>query len=198
MGETNLVMTTNELAQVLNAALNGQPHVFTGADIIALISCVAAIALAVIACLALRDSKASAASAKQSAAEAKTANDLASNANLLAERIAKRAGVIELHQAWHGVNRFDPDRPVYPDAINAANALDLTASLWNHDVLEREILFQSYWKWFREFYRVLSKCELVIPRDGRRICDMLSPAVTLAYKQMEDMELKGVKQTTIK
>jgi hypothetical protein len=192
-------MTTNELAQVLKAVLQSQPHDSFGVpEWIALVAAIAAVAMAVIAGYALLHAKASAASARQSAAEAKTANGLAATANLLTEQIAKRAGVIELHQAWRGVNRFDPNttKPIFPDAINAANALDLTSSLWNHDVLEKVILFQSYWKPFKDFYRVLSKCEIVMP-DGRRVCDMISPTVTLTFKQMEEMELKGVAQTTL-
>ena|SRR5579863_8175822 len=160
------------------------------ADTIALIAAIAAIISAALAGLALRDSRRSADATEISAQAAK-------NANSLSERIAKRAGVIELHQAWRGVNRFKPEAPVYPDAINIVNALDLTASLWNHDVLEKVILFQSYWKTFKECYLVISNCDLVIPRDGRKISSMISPAVTLAYKQMEEMELKGVVQTRI-
>jgi len=168
----------------------------TTADVIALVAAIAAVASAVIAIFARNDSKDSAIAAKESATVANTANEIAKSANVLSERIAKRACVIELHQAWQGVNRFDPKKPIYPDAIKGSNALDLTASLWNHDVLEKGILFQSYWKPFKDLYGILSICDLPL-QDGRRIRDMISPAVTLAFKQMEEMELKGVNQTAI-
>jgi hypothetical protein len=170
-------MTTNELAQVLKSVLQPHDNTFLGpAEWIAIVSAVAAILAAVIALLALRNSN---------------------HANAIAERIAKRAGVIELHQAWQNVNRFDPKNPLFSDAIRAVNALELTASLWNHDVLEKEILFQSYWKWFKEFYNVLSACQLIIPKDGRRVCDMIAPSVSLTYRQMEDRELHSIPQTSI-
>lgn len=58
----------------------------------------------------------------------------------------KRQGVIDLHMAWQSVNEIDPANLVGPDVCIAANALSLTATLWNHGVVERIILFQSYWK----------------------------------------------------
>ena len=186
-------MTTNELAQVLQAFVPKQPtNSFGPNEWIAIAATIIALVSVFIAYYALRDSRRSAVSAERSANAANTANDLM-------ERISKRVGVIELHHAWHGVCRFDQNNPVFPDAINAANALDLTASLWNHDVLEKEILYQSYWKPFKEIYNTLSQCQLLIPKDGRRISDLVSSAaVTLAYRQMEALELQKVSQTSLK
>lgn len=183
-------MSTNDLITALRTVFPGKEQGLETGEWIAILAAIAAIASVVVAVLALRNSSRSAAAAERSA-------NVASQANGLAERIAKREGVIDLHLAWRGVNRFNPAEPIFPDAINAANALDLTASLWNHDVLEKELLFQSYWKWFKEFHRVLSNCDIVMPADGRRISDLISPSVTLAYKQMETWELRNVQQTTM-
>lgn len=189
-------MGTNELRTVLESVLPKEHGMSTG-DIIALIASIAAIASFIVAYVALRHSRKFADAAQKSAEAAQKSAAYAQQANSLAADIAKRTGVIELHNAWKGVNRFDPTNPIFPSAINAANALDLTASLWNHDVLEKEILFQSYWKWFSEFHRVLSACNLQLPNDHRRVCDLISPAVKLAYQQMEERELKSVRQTNL-
>lgn len=60
----------------------------------------------------------------------------AGEATATSKDIARRQGVIELHMAWQGVNNIDVSNLIGPDVINAANAISLTATLWNHDVVE--------------------------------------------------------------
>jgi hypothetical protein len=80
-------MTTNELAQVINAVVQNQPHESVGTDrLIALIASLAAVALTVIAGYALRDSRASATSARQSADAAQKSADAAQRTNDLLAR----------------------------------------------------------------------------------------------------------------
>src|SRR5688572_21657440 len=70
---------------------------------------------------------------------------VAIGAAVVSRRVARTNSVIDLHNAWREVNAIDPTQPVGPDVRTAINALDLTASLWKHHVIDRQILFQSYW-----------------------------------------------------
>lgn len=61
------------------------------------------------------------------------------------------------------INAIDPENLITPDVVKAVNALELTASLWNHDVVAKEILHQSYWQSFRDLYDVLYHCNKIPP-----------------------------------
>lgn len=146
------------------------------------------------------------ANGKAAAAEAsaKAANDLASSANQIAAEsnrlnidFFKRQGVIDLHMAWRAVNEIDPNNLIGPDVNLAANALDLTSSLWNHDVMEKEILYQSYWASFRLLYETLKNCDKVVPGYTKRAKEFLSASVELAYEDMKKHHLAKTKTSTI-
>lgn len=109
----------------------------------------------------------------------------------------KRQGVIDLHMAWQGVNEIDPATLVGPDVCLAANALSLTATLWNHDVVERIILFQSYWKSYKALYDSLS-CDVLVPGYTTKKCrDFLTPEMLRAYEEMKDFAMERVEQTKV-
>jgi hypothetical protein len=113
------------------------------------------------------------------------------------KNIARRQGVIELYKAWEGVNDIDPTKPITPDIVKAANATSLTASLWNHDVIEKQILLQSYWPAYKDIYDSLSKMDGLIP--GKKVSgrSLLSSEITKVYEEMKKMELDSVRQTRI-
>ena len=122
---------------------------------------------------------------------------LAGRANNLNIKIFKRQGVIDLHMAWHGVNDIDQNNLVGPDVINAVNALSLTASLWNHDVIDKEILYQSYWGSYKEIYDKLYNLDILVP-GLKKTCKVLMTAeIRKAYRGMEDYDLKTVKQSKL-
>ena len=52
--------------------------------------------------------------------------------------------------SWNNVNDIDVKNLIGPDIVKAVNALSLTASLWNHDVIEKTILYQTYWGSYKE------------------------------------------------
>jgi len=113
------------------------------------------------------------------------------------KNIARRQGVIELYKAWEGVNDVDPNKPITPDIVKAANAISLTASLWNHDVIEKQILFQSYWPSYKDIYDSLNKMDQLIP--GKKVTgrSLLSSEITKVYEEMKKLELGSVQQTRI-
>lgn len=122
---------------------------------------------------------------------------LAGRANNLNIKIFKRQGVIDLHMAWHGVNDIDQNNLVGPDVINAVNALSLTASLWNHDVIDKEILYQSYWGSYKEIYDKLYNLDILVPGLKKTCKVLMTTEIRKAYRGMEDYDLKTVKQSKI-
>ena len=69
---------------------------------------------------------------------------VAGKANNINKNVFKRQGVIDLHMSWNNVNDIDVKNLIGPDIVKAVNALSLTASLWNHDVIEKTILYQTF------------------------------------------------------
>lgn len=121
----------------------------------------------------------------------------AGKATAASQDIARRQGVIDLHMAWQGVNHIDTSNLIGPDVINAANAISLTATLWNHDVVEKTILFQSYWRAFKDIYDTLYSCNQLIPGQHKTCRDLITSDITRAYKELESMEIGNVSQTQI-
>lgn len=108
----------------------------------------------------------------------------------------RRQGVIDLHMAWTGVNGLSATAPVGPDIQRAANALSLTASLWNHDIIDKVILYQSYWEAFRDLHDFLkTNANLQVPGYSKTCRDFLSPEVEKVYEDMRQKSLSGVTQT---
>lgn len=113
----------------------------------------------------------------------------------------QRQGVIDLHMAWQGVNEIDledEEEVITPDVVKAVNALDLTASLWNHDVIDKSILYQSYWPTYRELYDSLYSSDTLVPGINRRARDLITSEMTRAYEEMKDTDIDKVRQTQLK
>ena len=141
-----------------------------------------------------------------------SASDLISGASLLVSLFAlyqssksrktdiktfQRQGVIDLHGVWGHVHGIDPANPKTEHIVEATNVLTLTAALWNHDIVEKTILYQCYWISYKALYESLFNCHVVVPRLNKKGCECLSPEITKVYDQMKAMEINGVKQTTV-
>lgn len=122
---------------------------------------------------------------------------IAGKASNLNKKMFKRQGIIDLHMAWHGVNDIDLEKPICPDIIKAFNALELTSSLWNHDALEKIILYQSYWEPFRNIYDKLYHYTSNIVGLNKSGKSLLTREITKAYEDMKKIDLSSVKQTTL-
>jgi hypothetical protein len=137
--------------------------------------------------------------------KADAANALAIEANTIAKRadetnknIARRQGIIELHVAWSTVSQINrANGPIGPDIAKASNAISLTAALWNHDVIEREILYQQYWPEFERIYVALKGWTVQVPGYTRDADSFITKEVTAAYKEMEARHLSDVKGTKL-
>ncbi len=104
------------------------------------------------------------------------------------ERIFRRQGVIDLHMAWQGVNRINSQKPITGHVVKAVSVLELTAALWNHDIIEKNILYQSYWDDYRELVDTLSGSRTPVPKMTRRCCDFITQPVRDAYQEMDAFE----------
>ena len=134
----------------------------------------------------------SAAASIISAGAAVVALDRARVAREVSERMFRRQGVIDLHMAWQGVNSLDPEQAIAGDLVKAVGALELTAALWNHDIIEKLILYQSYWDSYRELVDTLSHSQVVVPEMKRRFCDFITPPVLRAYDEMREFASRQV------
>lgn len=121
----------------------------------------------------------------------------AGRANSLNKNIFKRQGVIDLHMAWQGISDIDPNNLVGPDVVKAVNALSLTASLWNHDVIEKSILYQSYWESYKDLYDKLYNLDVLVPGLKKTCKSLMTPEIKKAYKGMDEVDLKTVIQTNL-
>jgi hypothetical protein len=122
---------------------------------------------------------------------------LSGKASVTNKRMFKRQGVIDLHMAWQDINDIDPKNLIGPDIVKAVNALSLTASLWNHDVIEKSILYQSYWGAFEEIYNKLVNLDELVPGHKKTCKSLITAEIKKAYKGMDETDLDTVIQTTI-
>lgn len=122
---------------------------------------------------------------------------VAGRANNINKNAFKRQGVIDLHMSWNNVNDIDINNIIGPDIVKAVNALSLTASLWNHDVIEKTILYQTYWGSYKEIYDKLNMITGLVPGLNKTGRSLLTAEITKAYRGMETADLNSVTQTNI-
>jgi hypothetical protein len=160
-------------------------------EIIALLSVFITFLTGVISYFSLRESQNAKEIAQKSISLSERANEVSIN-------IARKQGVIELFAAWRDVsdiNTLEVDKMIGPDILRSYNAMDLTAILWNHDVIQKEILFQQYWKPFRDIYDNLYGSDNLIPGKKKTCRSLIAKEHTKAYAEMKQMEMSGVVQT---
>jgi len=125
------------------------------------------------------------------------ANSIAESANRMNKRMFKRQGVIDLHIAWSTIRNIDENQLITPDIVNAVNTMSLTAMLWNHDVMEKPILYQSYWNSYRQLYEKLSSIETIPPKMNARCKDLITSEITKAYNSMNSANISQTLTTEI-
>ncbi len=125
-------------------------------------------------------------------AESKAANTNAKNANRTNKKMFKRQGIIDLHMAWNDIKEINPDKLITSDIVRAVNALSLTASLWNHDVIEKAVLYQSYWKNYQKLYETLVSLDKKVPGKSETCKELISSDIKKAYESMRNVDLDKV------
>jgi len=99
----------------------------------------------------------------------------------------KRERVVDLFESWEDIRNVDPSKPITPDVVRAVRALELTASLWNHDIVKKEIIHQSFWDDYKQLYDRLNQCGQV-PQLGKTGPELLTRRVRKAYKEMDHFD----------
>src|SRR5690606_37394384 len=122
---------------------------------------------------------------------------LSGKANNTNKNMFRRQGVIDLHIAWQDINDIDENDLIGPDVVKAVNALSLTASLWNHDVIEKSILYQTYWGSYKDLYDKLYNLDELVPGLKKTCKSLMTAEIKKAYKGMDEVDLKTVTQTNI-
>ncbi|SFR65194.1 hypothetical protein [Maribacter stanieri] len=129
--------------------------------------------------------------------QAVRANTIAENANRTNIKMFKRQGVIDLHMAWSDIYDIDEDNLITPHIVKAINALSLTASLWNHDVIEKPILYQSYWMPYKKLFDQIDSIDKLVPGKQEKCKDLLSRDIKKAYSGMNNTDLSKVLTTNL-
>ncbi|MDE2797713.1 MAG: hypothetical protein OXI94_03490 [Gemmatimonadota bacterium] len=109
-----------------------------------------------------------------------------------ARKANEAAQVVELHVAWAGVRNINPQKPIGPDVVKAINTLELTASFWNRDLVDKDIILDSCWTAFRSLYENLNDCTKKVPgldRTGRELLQE-SQTIEAAYESMKTASLQ--------
>jgi hypothetical protein len=122
---------------------------------------------------------------------------VAGRANSINKNIFRRQGVIDLHMAWQGVNEIDSLNLIGPDVARAVSALSLTAALWNHDVIDKNILYQTYWEPYKNLYEKLYFNDNLVPGYSRTCKSFVTSEIQKAYEQMRTVDLEKVTQTKL-
>mgnify|MGYP003655906487 CR=1 FL=1 len=115
----------------------------------------------------------------------------------LNKNMFKRQGVIDLHMAWMDIREIDKDKLITPDIIKAINTMSLTASLWNHDIIEKNILYETYWNSYRDLYDTLYNINELIPGKKATCRSLITTEISKAYEGMKNANLSTITQTYI-
>lgn len=142
-------------------------------DIIAGLSAIISLLSVTVAWRAMRSAAASSRSARE-----------------LQRNMFQRQHIIDLHHVWKDVNDIRQEEPITGDIRNAVNALDLTASLWNFDVVKKEIIISSYWDGFSRLYGRLDRWDSLVNGLNMTGRDMLSNHIRKAYEEMKELAIK--------
>lgn len=118
-------------------------------------------------------------------------------ANRTNKKMFKRQGVIDLHMAWQDIKEIDEKNLIGPDIVKSVNALSLTASLWNHDVIEKSILYQTYWTSYKDLYDTLININELVPGHKKTCRSLMTNEITKAYEGMKNADLSTVTQSYI-
>lgn len=95
---------------------------------------------------------------------------------------SQKQHIISLYNVWSKVRDFNEESN-NDDIIIALNALQLTATIWNHNVVKRAVIFESYFGTFLYFYNKFSSGKYTYS-DGSKIANDINEDVVKAYKSM--------------
>jgi hypothetical protein len=99
-------------------------------------------------------------------------------------KMFKKQYVFELHDAWTGIRLISKDSPNTGDAIKGANTLELTATVWLNDIMDRGILHQTYSEKYFTLYDSLNKVETDLQGLNKNGRELLTAPITRVHAEM--------------
>lgn len=111
--------------------------------------------------------------------------------------ISRRQGVIDLHHTWSDIKKIEFDKSTRESIAKAKGALSLTATLWLHDIIEKEILRQNYWESFDALFQIFNNYDQVIEGFNRTGKQMLTNEIKRAHNEMNAMTISQANTSTI-
>lgn len=104
-------------------------------------------------------------------------------ANKQAKLIAMQSHVVTLFEYWKGVHAIDPQNPVDTHVVQALNILAFTATVWNHNIADRQLVYEDYWDSYKNLYESIALIPLMnrFSKSGK---ELLKKGVIRAYNEM--------------
>lgn len=130
----------------------------------------------------------------------KAAKEASAAAKDLQVKTFQRQGVIDLYGHWAEIRDINLEKgaQIDPDIVRAVHMLELTATLWNHDIVQKEILAQGFWANFKKFYEKLNQPSIQLEHRGNISAQtLLSTHVQRCYEQMKAHTLEKVQQSQL-
>jgi hypothetical protein len=103
----------------------------------------------------------------------------------VAREISRKQGIIDLYEAWRDIHMVNCEKPITPNIVRAVNALNLTASFWAHEVINRDILYQMYWEDYDKIYEALVNSDTEVLGLNKTCKQLLTKLVTKVHQEME-------------
>lgn len=115
----------------------------------------------------------------------------------LTTKMFLRQGVIDLHMAWQGVSDVHPDACIVPDVVRTIGALTLTATLWNHEIVDKIILYQNYWTMCDTLFNRFNNWDKLIPILRVSGKSLITREVRKMHEEMRTCDLGKVDQSRL-
>ena len=107
------------------------------------------------------------------------------------QRSNQRQMIIPLWEYLANLNDIDPDAPITPNIIKAANTLELVALCCENDVVEEAIILRTFENKYAYFYDRIVRCDTIagLNKTGKELLKE-NPATTVFYNKLEAIRLK--------
>lgn len=89
--------------------------------------------------------------------------------NLLLNHL-KKGQMFELAHVWDDICEIDCNNIVVPDLVKATNAMKFTATSWNNNIINKNIILANHYDDFKTLYKQISTCENIVKGYDNKKC----------------------------
>lgn len=105
--------------------------------------------------------------------------------NLLLNHL-KKGQMFELAHIWDEICEIDCNNIVIPDLVKATDAMKLTATAWNDNIIDKNIILANHYDDFKTLYNQISTCENTVEGYNNKKCkDFINYRIKNAYIAMQ-------------